>query len=151
MEYAETTLNLSSGVIVDLERAVFNRYYTEDQLRERLSGKRHWIYMASDENIPVAFKIWYEDLDGEIYSWLGGVLPGYRRRGIASRLMDIQFDLSREGGYFKIRLKTHDGHPEMISLCRKRGFTLTGIEKDHWGPGRDAIFFEFDLGKERSE
>ena len=145
MEYLESTLDKSVEDIVELEKAVFDHYYGADRIRDRLNGKKHWIYLVQDNGKPIAFKIWYEDSDGQIYSWLGGVHPDYRRRGIASRLMEIQFDMARRQGYSKVKLKTHKGHPEMIALCKKRGFEFKGIHNDHWRNELDAIYFEFEL------
>lgn len=145
MEYLESTLNESLEDIVNLEKVVFEHYYGRDKIKNRLNDKKHWIYLVKDKGKSIAFKVWYEDSGGQIYSWLGGVHPDYRRRGIASKLMDIQFDMARQQGYSKIKLKTHKGHPEMIALCKKRGFEFKGIHNDHWRNGLDAIHFEFAL------
>ena len=57
----------------------------------------------------------------------------------------MQFDLAKSLGFSKVKLKTHEGHPEMINLCRKLGFRETGRDPNHWGRGLDAIFFEYSL------
>jgi ribosomal protein S18 acetylase RimI-like enzyme len=81
----------------------------------------------------------------KIYSWLGAVLPEYRRKGVATKLMKILFIQAKKGGYKIVEVKTHKGHPEMISLLRKEGFKKTKVEKNHWGIGKDAIFYEKNL------
>ena len=60
--------------------------------------------------------------------------------------MNMQFEITKDKGYSKVKLKTHNGHPEMISLCNKMGFTETKREPNHWG-NTEAIFFEYDLRK----
>ena len=80
-----------------------------------------------------------------IYSWLGGVLKKYRRKGIASKLLDIQIQLSKELGYRKIKLKSHKGHPEMILFLKNKGFRKIKTKKDYWGKGLNAIFFELEI------
>ena len=50
----------------------------------------------------------YEDGDRQIYDWLDGVSPSYRRKGIASRLMNMGRDFAKNQGYAKIKLKTRE-------------------------------------------
>ena len=150
MQYFLTDLNNIKNFegILEVGRISFKHFYSEEKIRERLKDRRYWIQIAKDENRRnriVGFNIWYEDDDKEAYSWLDAVHPTHRRRGIATDLFIMQFDLAKSLGFSKVKLKTHEGHPEMINLCRKLGFRETGRDPNHWGRGLDAIFFEYSL------
>jgi len=59
--------------------------------------------------------------------------------------MIMLFNKTKDLYYNKIILKTHEGHAEMISLCKKLGFIEIKREPHHWGDERTAIFFEKTL------
>ncbi len=146
MQYLETALKDSLEGIFRVGQESFNEFYPRDKFLKRLQNKKYWIYVAKEKDI-VGFKIFYEDDDGQIYDWLDGVKPQYRRKGIASNLMKMEIDFAKQNGYSKVKLKTHEGHPEMIALCRKLGFIEVGREPHHWKDSidREAIFFELSL------
>ncbi len=58
-----------------------------------------------------------------------------------------EIDFARKKNYSKIKLKTHEGHPEMIALCKKFGFVEVKREENHWKGinDKEAIFFELLL------
>jgi len=144
MEIIRTQLDESLEAIMDIGRSVFDNFYSKEHLFDRLESKKSWIYIAKNEETVTGFKIWYES-DGEIYSWLGAVLPKYRRQGIANALMEKQIELARQDNYNSITLKTHKGHPEMIALCDKFGFFEQKRETNHFGKGLDAIFLTYKI------
>ena len=146
MQYLETTLEDSLEGIFSVGEESFNKFYPRDKFLKRLQNKKYWIYIAKEDEI-VGFKIFYEDEDGQIYDWLDGVKPFYKRKGIASILMNMEIDFAKKNGYSKIKLKTHEGHPEMIALCKKFNFVEVKREPHHWKDsiGREAIFFELSL------
>jgi len=146
MQYLETTLKDSLEDIFSIGKESFNEFYPRDKFLRRLQDKKYWIYVAKEEKV-VGFKIFYEDEDGQIYDWLDGVRPSHRRRGIATTLMNMEIDFARRKEYSKVKLKTHEGHPEMIALCKKIGFVEVGREPHHWKDSidREAIFFELSL------
>ncbi len=146
MQYLEMTLEDSLEGIFDVGEESFNEFYPRDKFLKRLQDRKYWIYVAKEEEI-VGFKIFYEDEDGQIYNWLDGIKPSYGRRGLASVLMNMEIDFGRQNGYSKIKLKTHEGHPEMIDLCKKFGFVEIRREPHHWKESidKEAIFFELTL------
>lgn len=147
--YEPADLDRDMNGICDVANASFNHFAGEAQFRDRLADKKSWVYVARAENGKiVGFKAWYEENGEQIYSWLGAVHPDFRRQGIASRLMDIQFDQARGDGYSRIALKTHAGHPEMIAFALKEGFEEIRRDPNHWqgrGGPKEAIFFEKNL------
>lgn len=57
---------------------------------------------------------------------MGSVLPGFRQKGIATRLAIEQEKWAIENGFLSIKVKTRKKHGAMISFLRTSGFTLVG-------------------------
>ncbi len=103
--------------------------YKSEEYVKRLFGKPHLILMACENQEPVGFKLGYErQPDGSFYSWLGGVLPTHRRRGIALQLAEAQEDWAKNEGYLSIRFKTRNRHRGMLHFALSRGFNMIGFE-----------------------
>ena len=86
------------------------------------------ILIYEDAGNPVAFKIGYP-LDQEtFYSWLGGVLPGYRHRGIARKLLEYQETHVIERGFRQLSVKSMNRYPSMIRLLVKNRYKIEKVE-----------------------
>jgi len=104
----------------------FDEPYEISEYSKRLNSTVHLILTAYDDHIPIAFKIGYDRYsDGSFYSWMGGVLPNYRRKGIANNLADHQETWARKKGYKNIKLQTRSKHNAMLALAINRGFQIT--------------------------
>ena len=104
----------------------FDDPYEISEYSKRLNSIVHLILTAYDDHIPIAFKIGYDRYsDGSFYSWMGGVLPNYRRKGIANNLADHQETWARKKGYKNIKLQTRSKHNAMLALAINRGFQIT--------------------------
>jgi len=149
MDYLEITLEDSISEIFKIGQESFEQFYPIKKFLKKLENKRYWVYVAREKNEIVGFKIFYEDDDRQIYDWLDGVKPSYRRRGIASKLMRMEIDFAKQNNYSKIKIKTHKGHPEMLALCDRFGFVEVGREPHHWADSidKEAIFLELILKK----
>lgn len=75
----------------------------------------------------LGFKIGYKYDETTFYSWVGGVLPNYRRKGIAKKLAEIQEKRVREKGYVKIRTKSMNCYKPMILMNVKNGFDIVEV------------------------
>jgi GNAT superfamily N-acetyltransferase len=96
---------------------------------ERLAPVPHLILLAVDAGIPVGFKVGYQrEKDGSFYSWMGGVLPEYRRKHVARQLAQRQEAWARENGYTSIIFKTRNRHKAMLIFALKNGFQITAVE-----------------------
>ena len=148
MRYLEKRFGEKIIGISEIIHHSFKNFYKKREVLEKIKDKKYWLYVAEEDGKVRGFNLFYEDSGGEIYEWFTAVHPDYRNKGIATILMNIQFEIARSNGYSKIKLKTHNGHPEMISLCNKLGFVETKIEPNHWKnrmSNTEAIFFEYDL------
>jgi GNAT superfamily N-acetyltransferase len=78
----------------------------------------------------VGYKIGYKLNDETFYSWLGGVNPAYRGKGIASALMEEQHTYVREKGYKVVQTKTMNKWRNMLILNIKNGFDVVDTYMD---------------------
>ena len=122
---------LDDAVMVSANVPEFDDPYVIPEYSNRLYSTTHLILTAYDDHNPIAFKIGYQrHFDRSFYSWMGGVLPNYRRKGIANSLADHQETWAKKNGYNLIRMQTREKHKPMLALAINRGFQITNrIEK----------------------
>jgi ribosomal protein S18 acetylase RimI-like enzyme len=117
--------SLENCVDLSFKIPEFNSPYEIKEYKKRCAGK-HLALIAEIDNQPVGFKVGYDRFNnGSFYSWMGGVLPDFRQKGVASLLADLQENWAIINGYNSILLKTRKKHKAMISFSLKRGFTIT--------------------------
>lgn len=74
---------------------------------------------------PIGFKIGYRENRFTFYSAKGGVMPGWRRRGVASALLTEMSVRVREMGFTRFAFDTFPNlHPGMTILALRKGFKL---------------------------
>lgn len=121
----------TSAEVVALSQQIpeFDNPHGATEYEKRLNNVPNLILIAFDGEKPVGFKVGYEkERDGSFYSWMGGVLPEYRRYGIAKRLADTQETWTKEKGYQAIRFKTRNRHTAMLQFALNNGFYLIAVE-----------------------
>ena len=123
-------LQIVSG---DLDRVVslsqnigeFKSPYNIDEYEKRLNNSS-LILTGEIEEKAVGFKVGYDRFkDGSFYSWMGGVLPKFRRMGVAYSLANFQEKWAAENKFSLILLKTRKKHDGMIAFSLNRGFIIT--------------------------
>lgn len=62
------------------------------------------------------------------YSWMGAVLPQWRRHGIAEQLAEHQEQWAKEQGFTRIRFKTRNSCRAMLQFALSRGFNIIAVE-----------------------
>lgn len=118
--------------IFDLYAAVFG---TERQTElsqkwgERMQANSLTI-LARVAGEPAGFKAGYALDDRVFYSWLGGVLPEFRRTGIGQMLLDYQHRWCREQSFRIIRTHTLNQWKNMLLLNLRNGFDIAGTFTD---------------------
>lgn len=96
------------------------------RLRAVLRGRRKLLLVALIEGRVVGYKFGYEERPGRFYSWIGGVDPEFRRRGIARALMQRQHLLLERAGFGTVRSQTRNRYPGMLVLSILSGFEIIG-------------------------
>lgn len=107
--------------IFSLNESIFG----EERIINTFDRRDLLLLLASIDDEPVGFKVGYRENRFVYYSAKGGVLPSYRRQGIALSLMDEMIVQAREMGYARLAFDTFPNlHPGMTVLAIKDGFRL---------------------------
>jgi GNAT superfamily N-acetyltransferase len=85
------------------------------------------VFRADVEEQLVGFKIGYATARRKYYSWLGGVHPAFRGRGIASELMLRQHRWLAERGYSTVETAANQENHAMAQLNLRHGFSICGV------------------------
>ena len=133
-------------LIVDTQIPEFETHITRQKIEVRISNKQNLILIAKAGDIPIAYKIGYEISKTEFYSWLGGVVPAYRKQGVATKLREKQESWALNSGYTEISIKSMNRYPAMLQLLISSGFQLSGYE-DNGNPLVSKICFVKTLDK----
>lgn len=97
------------------ERRVINTFDREELV----------VLLATWDGVPAGFKIGYALSEAEYYSAKGGVLPDYRRRGVARQLLYDLMARARRLGYHRFVYDTFPNkHPGMTVLGLAEGFEV---------------------------
>jgi len=76
----------------------FGGAYPAQTYAVKLAGRPHLILVAEVGGEAVGYKVGFALDDTLFYSWLGGVVPGHRRLGVAGALRLYQERWARERG-----------------------------------------------------
>ena len=113
--------------IQDLESKVFPKPLTPEVIKHEIEFKRNVsILIAYDSNQPWGYKVVFEKSQKRYYSWIGGVVPDYRSKGVAKALMQKQHELAIQWGYKVVVTQTNNSFKSMIILNLKSGFEIRG-------------------------
>lgn len=101
----------------------------EEKFKSKLDAHKNFLFLtAYDGDKLVAFKFGYAQDQALFYSWIGAVLPEYRKLGIASELIEQQHQWCRDKKFKKIETRTRNQFASMISLNYKFGFKIIGTQ-----------------------
>ncbi|RJP38590.1 MAG: GNAT family N-acetyltransferase [Phycisphaerales bacterium] len=129
-------------VIVDLYNRVFTPKHDASHFERRFKGRHNVCMMvASVEDAAVGFNLGFELTPSTYFSWLCGVLPDYRRAGIASQLLEGQRAWAADHGYVSIRFECANQHRPMLHAAITQGYDLVGLRWDTES-GDNVVIFE---------
>jgi len=99
-----------------------------DFYTERLKHRLHLALVAEKEGELLGFKVGYQsDKPDTFYSWMGGVRPEFRGKGIATSLAEEQERWAKAQGFTSVFFKTRNRFPGMIQFGVKRGFKIVDL------------------------
>ena len=123
-------------VIVDLYNQIYRPVKDADSFRRRFRGRYNILRMiARIQDRPVGFFLGFELKPTTFFAWFYGVLPDFRRQGIASQIMEAVHDWARLNDYEAIRFECHNQHRPMLHLAIAQEYDIVGIR---WDPDRGA-------------
>jgi GNAT superfamily N-acetyltransferase len=129
-------------VIVDLYNQIFRPARDLESFQRRFRGRYNVLQMiARLGERPVGFFLGFELKPLVFFAWFYGVLPEFRRQGIASQLMDAIHDWARTNDYESIRFECHNQVRPMLHLAIVPEYDIVGMR---WDPDRgdNLVIFE---------
>jgi GNAT superfamily N-acetyltransferase len=128
--------------IQTLYNQIFRPGRDVDSFKRRFRGRYNILMLlARLSDRPVGFFIGFELKPTVFFAWFYGVLPDFRRQGIASQLMDAVHAWAKQNDYESIRFECHNQHRPMLHLAIALGYDIVGIR---WDPDRgdNLVIFE---------
>ena len=91
-----------------------------------------WVHLcvASIDGELVGFKVGRSNDPRTFESWMGGVSPEARKRGIAAQLARMQEAWCRDNGFQFIQTETAHDNQAMLAVNLKEGFCIAGSYLD---------------------
>jgi GNAT superfamily N-acetyltransferase len=129
-------------VIVQMYNQIFRPPRSLESFRRRFRGRYNLLHLvARIKDQPVGFFLGFELKPTVYFAWFYGVLPDYRRQGIASQLMDAVHSWARQNDYESVRFECHNQHRPMLHLAIAQEYDIVGMR---WDPDRgdNLVIFE---------
>ena len=105
-----------------------NQAYNLEEYKRRLIDP-HLVLIGYHQQEAVGFKAGYQrGPDHYFYSWMGGVVPGYRNTGLATQLAKEQERWAKAQGFKTVWFKTRNQNRAMLHFAIKRGFYITEVQ-----------------------
>lgn len=105
----------------------FSEAFSIEEFKQRLQDDP-LVLIAYVNGVLAGCKIGYNRFGNNIfYSWLGGVLPEFRKLNVAQKLQDKMEDIVRIRGYEFIQFKTRNKFTAMLQFGLKNGFQIIGF------------------------
>ena len=121
----ETDLN----TIFDIKQKLPEFHQAKDlsQLQSRVGDTYLALAYKLDDSLA-GFKLGYALDSDTFYSWIGGVLPQHRKKGIAKQLLSYQESWCESRGYKSIRVKSTNLFRPMLLMLIKNKYNIIGTE-----------------------
>ena len=126
--------------IAEVEKACFPKPWTEETIRHDLmeNGKARYYVAVDGGHIVGYMSVWVLDYEGYINNV--AVIPGYRRKHIASMLLEVMLDATEAEGIVSHTLGVRKGNKAARRLYEKYDFKETAVRSHYYSDnGEDAI------------
>ena len=121
-----------------IEKACFSKPWDENTIAEELKNSFSHFYVAVENGSAVGFIVLHV-LTGEADIVRVGVLPQYRKRGIARAMLER----SLEDAHGEVFLDVRESNAAAIALYRSFGFRDTGVRRDYYSePTENALIMK---------
>jgi len=117
--------------LADLYNEIFRPQQTQDFFARRFLGRYNLALMfATLDERPVGFISGFELKPTTYYTWLCGVVPEYRRLGVANQLMEAMESWALEHDYNCLRMECHNRHREVLRMAIELEYDVVGLRWD---------------------
>ncbi len=128
--------------VAQLYNQIFRPARDIESFRRRFRGRYNILQLVARlGNLPVGFFLGFELKPTVFFAWFYGVVPEYRRQGIASQLMDAVHSWAQQNEYESVRFECHNQHRPMLHLAIELGYDIVGIRWDA-DRGDNLLIFE---------
>ncbi|CAI1749074.1 Uncharacterized conserved protein [Serratia quinivorans] len=107
----------------------FGNLHSLADLQQRIGSAPANALIAEVDGQPAGFKLGYQQQEKVFYSWLGGVLPAFRRYGVAQALLVEQEHWARTQGYRLLAVKTRNHFRAMLMMLVSHHYQIVQLEK----------------------
>jgi GNAT superfamily N-acetyltransferase len=128
--------------VCSLYNQIFRPPRDVESFQRRFRGRFNVLMLVARlDDRPVGFFVGFELKPNVFFAWFYGVLPEFRRQGIASQLMDAVHSWARQNDYDSVRFECHNQHRPMLHLAIALGYDIVGMR---WDPDRgdNLVIFE---------
>jgi ribosomal-protein-alanine N-acetyltransferase len=124
--------------VMEIESSSFSTPWSRASFRNLLGRDDATLWVAViDGNVAGYAVVWYVLREAELGNL--AVAPGWRRRGLGRRLLDLALDISRERGAERIYLEVRVSNRVAQELYELRGFQHVGLRRRYYRvPVEDA-------------
>jgi ribosomal-protein-alanine N-acetyltransferase len=123
-----------SPILWNLEKEIFgDSSWTENNLDEHLSNHNTILYTFNEK--IVAYLLYLDGLESNELLRIG-VLPDFRRKGFAIKLIQSLINLNKS-----IYLEVRSDNLYGIKLYEKMGFKMIGKRKKYYNDGMDGLVY----------
>ena len=117
--------------LVALEREGQSHPWSQAQLHEALEDERAYILGVKEASGLQGFAVFYQlPFDAELQAIT--VVPGARRQGIATRLLERGIVQARAWGSERLLLEVRESNLAAIDLYRRAGFQCDGVRRGYY-------------------
>lgn len=126
--------------IAALERECFSTPWTEEIIRSQLGGSGKIMLVAEEDDGRLAGYMGLQYVLDEGYVSNVCTAPEFRRRGVASRLVDEMTERARKLGLSFLSLEARASNEAAICLYGRKGFKKAGLRPGYYErPCEDAV------------
>ena len=131
--------------VADMERRLFTAPWSIDSFKGALKSQNQ-VFLVCDDHGTIAGYCGMLLIPGEGQILNVAVDEVYRRRGLATAMMNSMIEFGTESEVFLFTLEVRESNAPAIGLYKSMGFIPTGRRKAYYkNPEEDAILMDLDL------
>lgn len=125
--------------LFELEKICFSVPWSKNLFKNDITNNNAFYVLAVDNNKVIAYCGLYKVLDEADITNIA-VHPEYRRKGIATKILNIIFKHCCDNNISKITLEVRQSNENAINLYKNNGFVIVGERKKYYSDnGETAI------------
>lgn len=133
------TLPSDVPAIAALERRSFPVPWSAEAFASEIGAPNRWSRVAYADRVRFAGYVLCTHAAGEVHVNKIAVAEPYRRRGVATLLMEEVLAFARRGRFVELHLEVRPSNGAARALYRDLGFVETGLRDRYYADGEDAL------------